>query len=183
MSTDHSSTPNSPLRLRSSSPEGTESIGFLLGEHLRTSPLFVTLEGTLGAGKTALTRGIVEGVTPGEGDFVSSPTYAVCNVYPTEPPIYHYDLYRLMSEDDLESVGFYDSLERGILIVEWPQKVKSVLERSDLKISLRTIDHASREIEVRASSERGLHLLKTWAAEPHLDMLEDVVRLDAKIKD
>lgn len=182
MSTDRPHPPNRVLRLQSSSPEGTESVGLVLGENLHKDQGVIGLEGTLGAGKTALTRGIVEGVTPGEGDFVSSPTYAVCNIYPTEPPIYHYDLYRLTSEDDLESVGFYDSLGRGVLLVEWPQKIQSVLERSDLRISLRTLGDRCREIAFQATTPRGQQILDALAVEMQAATPPDVSIIDVKIE-
>lgn len=139
--------------------EETEDLGVLLGE-LLTSDFCVTLHGDLGAGKTAFTRGLVDGVTAGEGDFVSSPTYAVCNVYATEPPVHHYDLYRIEGEGDLESVGFYDSLGAGILVIEWADKVPSVAAHADVRVTIRRQDDDVRDIAFEAASERGADILR-----------------------
>lgn len=152
---------SSTLHLRITNHEGTELLGVLLGEILQT-PLLMTLEGALGAGKTAFTRGLVEGIAPGEGDFVSSPTYAVCNIYPTIPPVYHYDLYRLESEDDLESVGFYDSVDQGVLVIEWPQRVPSVFERAAIQLSIEIVNENTRDIRILAANARGAQIVKVW---------------------
>lgn len=145
------------------SVEETEELGALLGE-LLAPDLCVTLSGDLGAGKTAFTRGVVDGVTPGEGDFVSSPTYAVCNVYETDPPVHHYDLYRLEDEDDLESVGFYDSLGAGILVIEWAERIPSVTTRADVQVRIHRDASQARELTVEAVSERGADVVRQLEA-------------------
>lgn len=146
-----------PRRVRSflsDSPETTEHLAALLGATLKSGDC-VTLHGDLGAGKTAFTRGLVDGVQEGEGDFVASPTYAVCHVYETVPEVHHYDLYRLETEDDLESVGFYDSIGAPILVIEWPEKVPSVLARTDVRVTLNRVSDDERAIEIAAYSARG----------------------------
>lgn len=146
----------------SSSPEATEALAQALGARL-DAPFVVSLSGGLGAGKTAFTRGFVEGVQPGEGEFVSSPTYAVCHAYETEVPVHHYDLYRLSGEDDLESVGFRDSLDEAIVVVEWPEQVASVRALVDVEAHLRVRDESTRTIELHALSQRGLQALDALA--------------------
>lgn len=149
----------------SNSPDDTEAIAATLGALLQAGD-GVALRGDLGAGKTAFTRGLVDGVQTGEGDFVASPTYAVCHVYETDIPVHHYDLYRLESEDDLESVGFYDSLGEAILVIEWPEKVASVLSRVDLDVNLTRLDDTARSIEFRARTPRGTVLVNALKASP-----------------
>lgn len=148
------SNPRRVLRFQSDSVDATEQLAARLGATLQGSEC-ITLHGDLGAGKTAFTRGLVDGVQEGEGDFVASPTYAVCHVYETQPEVHHYDLYRLESEDDLESVGFYDSIGEPILVVEWPEKVPSVLARTDLRVQLTRLSEDERAIEIAAHSVRG----------------------------
>lgn len=160
--------------------EATELVGALLGELLRT-PIVLTLEGALGAGKTTFTRGLVDGIQPGEGDYVSSPTYAVCNIYDTDPPVFHYDLYRLESEDDLESVGFYDSLTQGILIIEWPQKVTSVRQRADLALSMMVHDADSRMLHAEAVTPQTQHLLYQWRDALNAAVSDDLTLCDATL--
>ena len=77
----------------------------------------IALFGDLGAGKTAFTRGVCKGLGINEG--VSSPTFALVNAYQGKYPVYHFDMYRITSIDDLFAVGFYDYIDTGILIIEW----------------------------------------------------------------
>lgn len=128
------------LTLMSRSPRQSEAIAAILGGLLQGGER-IALEGGLGAGKTTWTRGLVEGVQSGEGEFVSSPTYAVCHVYPTTPEVYHYDLYRLTSEDDLESVGYYDTPAESIVLLEWANNVPSVRGAVDLEVHLEPADN------------------------------------------
>lgn len=148
----------------SDSPESTEDLAAELGA-LLSAPLVIALDGDLGAGKTAFTRGLVDGVFPGEGEFVSSPTWAVCNAYETDPPIHHYDLYRLSGEDDLESVGFRDSLEDAIVVVEWPTQVASVAALVDLEVQIRLVDASTRSLTLAARTARGAACLTALSAE------------------
>lgn len=147
-------TPRRVRRFSSDNVEATEALAAQLGATLLGQEC-ISLHGDLGAGKTAFTRGLVDGVEPGEGDFVASPTYGVCHVYETLPAIHHYDLYRLEGEDDLESVGFYDSIGEAIVVIEWPEKVPSVLSRTDLRVHLQRISEDERSIEIAAYSARG----------------------------
>lgn len=152
---------------RSTSVEQSEALAADVGAQL-TVPFVLTLSGDLGAGKTAFTRGLVEGVQPGEGEFVASPTYAVCHAYETEPPVHHFDLYRLAGEDDLESVGFRESLPEAIVIVEWPEQVPSVSALADIRATFRRVSDDERVFTLSAYSARGRVVLEAlsddWAA-------------------
>lgn len=105
-----------------SDAEATRRMAADLAEELGPGD-FVGLVGQLGAGKTTWVGGLVEGL--GGGERVTSPTYTLVNVYETDPPVYHVDLYRLESTDDLASTGYWDYLEsgRGIVCVEWLDRV------------------------------------------------------------
>lgn len=105
-----------------------------MGRHiaaLSVSGLRMGLEGTLGAGKTTLVRGIAEGMQPGLERAVSSPTYALWQTY-GEGALHHLDLYRIEGEGDLEPLGFLDHWHRGIWIIEWASRVESVLQALDV---------------------------------------------------
>lgn len=156
----------------SDSLETTEILGEYLGSCLR-APCVLSLDGDLGAGKTSFTRGLVDGVQQGEGDFVSSPTYAVCNAYETEPPIHHYDLYRLASEDDLESVGFRDSLDDAIVIVEWPTQVASVAALVDIEVQIRVVRETSRHLTATSKTKRGSEILSNLELGAWRDRVRD----------
>ncbi len=96
----------------------------------------IALVGTLGAGKTAFTRAFVSARAPELRDYVSSPTWALCNSYPSEPPIHHLDLYRIDSVDDLEGIGFWDLLDDATVLVEWGDRIPLVLEEADVIVEL-----------------------------------------------
>ena len=107
--------------------EKTEQIGADLAKTLADGD-FVALVGDLGAGKTALVRGMASVLTPEAS--VCSPTYAIVNEYVTKGRrLCHFDIYRLADEDDLVSIGFYD-YENCIKAVEWCDKIEEALPES-----------------------------------------------------
>ena len=111
------------------SPEQTEEIGAALGKIL-TPGTILAYEGDLGAGKTAFTRGLARGL--GAADMVTSPTYTIVNEYLSgRLPLFHFDMYRLASSDDLWDIGWEDYLERGgVCAVEWSENVDDAMENA-----------------------------------------------------
>ena len=109
------------------SPQQTEALGQALAQRL-TPGTVLAFEGDLGAGKTAFTRGIARGL--GIQDPVTSPTYTIVNEYLSgRLPLFHFDMYRLRSEDDLFDIGWEDYLERGgVCAVEWSENVAGAME-------------------------------------------------------
>ena len=108
------------------SPEETEAIGAALGKIL-TPGTVIAYQGDLGAGKTAFTRGLAKGL--GCGDAVTSPTYTIVNEYLSgRLPLFHFDMYRLRSSEDLWDIGWEDYLDRGgVCAVEWSEMVTEAL--------------------------------------------------------
>ena len=98
----------------------TEQAGYEFAEILKSGD-FVALNGDLGAGKTAFTRGIVSRLVPECSTSVHSPTFTVVNEYEGEGiNVYHFDFYRLKNEDDLYACGFDDYFDRGgVVVAEW----------------------------------------------------------------
>ncbi len=95
----------------------TESLGEQFAKSLKPGTV-VALRGEMGAGKTVFVRGIAKGL--GIDARVTSPTYTIVNEYNTTPPMFHFDLYRLGSADELFEIGFDDYLARGgICLIEW----------------------------------------------------------------
>ncbi len=116
-------TTTTTLTETTSSEKATAAFAAALSARL-TAPLLLTLEGPLGAGKTAFVRGFVNGLSGGADVVVQSPTYALMRRYPTTPPVQHLDLYRLHESgadpmDSLEALGVIDSLDEGFSLVEW----------------------------------------------------------------
>ena len=111
------------------SPEETERVGAALGAVL-TPGSILAYEGDLGAGKTAFTRGLARGL--GAAEQVTSPTYTIVNEYLSgRMPLFHFDMYRLHSSDDLWDIGWEDYLERGgVCAVEWSENVADAMENA-----------------------------------------------------
>ena len=108
------------------SPEQTEALGKKLAELLRPGDV-IAYYGDLGAGKTAFTRGIAAGL--GIQESVTSPTYTIVNEYLSgRMPLFHFDMYRLSSSDELFDIGWEDYLARGgVCAVEWSENVEDAL--------------------------------------------------------
>ena len=109
------------------SPAETEKIGEALGKTIKSGTV-IAYRGDLGAGKTAFTRGLARGL--GSTELVTSPTYTIVNEYLSgRLPLFHFDMYRLASSDDLWDIGWEDYLERGgVCAVEWSENVSDALE-------------------------------------------------------
>ncbi len=109
------------------SPAETEAVGQALAAQL-TPGTVLAYRGDLGAGKTAFTRGLARGL--GAMDTVTSPTYTIVNEYLSgRLPLFHFDMYRLGSADELFDIGWEDYLERGgVCAVEWSENVAEALE-------------------------------------------------------
>ena len=130
----------------SNSPAETEAIGAALGKIL-TPGTTLAYRGDLGAGKTAFTRGLAKGL--GCTESVTSPTYTIVNEYPSgRMPLFHFDMYRLRSSDDLWGIGWDDYLERGgVCAVEWSENVADALE-DPLWITISKTGEDSRTIRI-----------------------------------
>jgi tRNA threonylcarbamoyladenosine biosynthesis protein TsaE len=116
-------TVKTPVTIRSSSSEETHRIGIEIGKTL-VVPGVVLLRGTLGMGKTTLTRGIAGGLGLADTDRVCSPSFTLINIYQGRCPIYHVDLYRLSGTRDLYSIGIDDFIGKdGVTIVEWSERL------------------------------------------------------------
>ena len=118
---------------KSFSYEETLDIGVKLASGLKGNEV-IALFGGLGMGKTALTTGIAKGF--GAENCVSSPTFAIVNEYHGKAAIYHFDMYRVNTWDDLYSTGFFDYLGNGVIIIEWSENIENALPDEYIKISL-----------------------------------------------
>ena len=115
------------MEFTTNSPAETEAVGEALGKCLQPGTV-LAYRGDLGAGKTAFTRGLARGL--GATEQVTSPTYTIVNEYLSgRLPLFHFDMYRLASADDLWDIGWDDYLERGgVCAVEWSENVEEALE-------------------------------------------------------
>ena len=140
----------------SKSTEETENIGRELAETFCNGKTngFIALFGDLGAGKTAFTRGFVSVLSPGSR--VKSPTFTIVNEYVSGPvPVFHFDLYRISGPDELEDVGYYEYLDRGICIVEWSERLEGLIPDDAVRVCILVNDDGSRKICINAGEPSG----------------------------
>lgn len=126
------------------SPQETEALGAALAKRLPAGTV-IAYRGDLGAGKTAFTRGLARGL--GCTEQVTSPTYTIVNEYlGGRLPLFHFDMYRLTSSDDLWDIGWEDYLDRnGICAVEWSENVADAMEHP-LNITIEKLGEDTRRI-------------------------------------
>ena len=131
----------------SHSPEETEHIGEMLGRRLRPGTV-VAYRGGLGMGKTAFTRGLARGL--GCAGRVTSPTFTIVNEYDGATPLFHFDMYRLGSSDELFAIGWEDYLTRGgVCAVEWSERVNDAMPADTLWVDIaRGTDESDRIITI-----------------------------------
>lgn len=141
------------LEFFSRSPEQSRRVGMRLGALLQPGDL-VCLSGDLGAGKTTLVQGLARGW--GSLDSVSSPTFVLANVYrrPDGSVLHHLDAYRLQNAFEAEDLDLDLMLERGPLVIEWPERVESALPDSRLWVSMRWMADEQRGMVFSANGSR-----------------------------
>lgn len=115
------------------SVEETEKIAFDLSKKLNGTEV-IAMYGDLGAGKTAFTRGLVEGLKI--DDIVSSPTFSLVNEYRGDFSVYHFDMYRIDSWEDLYSIGFFDYIGNGLIVIEWSENIEGALPENYIKVTI-----------------------------------------------
>ncbi len=113
------------------SEQDTHDIGVKLAKKLKGKEI-IAFYGGMGMGKTAFVRGIADYF--GLENEVSSPTFAIVNEYKGNVTIYHFDMYRINGIEDLESTGFYDYVDNGIMLIEWSENIESLLPKDIIKI-------------------------------------------------
>jgi tRNA threonylcarbamoyladenosine biosynthesis protein TsaE len=132
------------------SEEETIALGRELSATL--APGAVLLIGNLGAGKTTMAKGIVEGLCGARADEISSPTFTLIHQYGHVRPVYHIDLYRLDEQRDVENLGLDDLFGSGaVVLLEWAERFPALLPRQRTEIRLLTLPDDTREIAVSTS--------------------------------
>lgn len=128
------------MQFLSHSTQETEAIGEELAQKLRGGDV-LAFTGSLGMGKTAFTRGLARGL--GCRGRVTSPTFTIVNEYEGRTPLFHFDMYRLGSSDELFDIGWDDYLARvGVCAVEWSERVSDALPEDTIFVDIaRTDEH------------------------------------------
>lgn len=137
--------------MKSHSAAQTEEMGVRLAANLFPGA-FIALYGELGAGKTALARGIGEGL--GTMD-VTSPTFTIVQEHEGRLPLFHFDAYRLKDERELFDIGFEEYLMLGgVVLMEWPERVPTALPKERLDITIKGSADEPRDVQFRPYGKR-----------------------------
>ena len=132
------------------SPEETEALGASLAQELEPGAV-LAFTGDLGAGKTAFVRGLARGLgCPGR---VTSPTFTIVNEYEGgRMPLFHFDMYRLGSADELFDIGWEDYLSRGgVCVVEWSENVAAAFDGSEVRVEIEKLSDTARRIKIEGA--------------------------------
>jgi tRNA threonylcarbamoyladenosine biosynthesis protein TsaE len=134
----------------SSCTEETEAVGMSIADHLKIGDV-IALNGDLGAGKTVFARGIARGL--GVEGVVASPTYTIVHEYSGKLPLYHFDVYRIDSVEDMEDIGYYDYIDKGVCVIEWAEIISDILPAGFIHVQINKIGENDRKIIVDFLSE------------------------------
>lgn len=150
------------FELATGGEEETRQLGERIGKILRKGDI-VLLSGDLGSGKTCLTQGIARGLecsTP-----VNSPSFVLMNEYDGRETLFHVDLYRIGDVEELDDLGLWDYAERGVLVIEWPERGAELLPGDGLIVELRHGDiDRQRKLRLLPRGARGSELVQSLGA-------------------
>lgn len=127
---------HTPISIDLPDEAATAALAARLGAALRRGDM-VALRGGLGAGKTAFARALIRSRT-GPGEEVPSPTFTLVQTYDSDPPLWHFDLYRLSGPDEVTELGWEEALADGCALVEWPERLGPLLpaDRFDIELTV-----------------------------------------------
>lgn len=143
-------------RFKTRSVRGTLALGETIAEML-PAPMLVVLRGEVGAGKTTLVKGIAEALGAASEEDVTSPTFTLVHEYAGTGPggrpvrLYHLDLYRLETEEELAALGLEEMADQpdALVLVEWGERFESVVERAGAEIAMEHMEGEERALRVR----------------------------------
>ncbi|MGL5507767.1 MAG: tRNA (adenosine(37)-N6)-threonylcarbamoyltransferase complex ATPase subunit type 1 TsaE [Paraclostridium sp.] len=137
--------------------EKTREIGSKLG-NLLTPKSVVCLIGDLGAGKTTMTQSLVKSL--GVDDYITSPTFTIVNEYEGRIPLYHFDVYRIGSSEEMYDIGFDEYIDgEGVCIIEWANLIEDILPDEYLYIEMNYIENG-REMTLNPKGEKYEEIVK-----------------------
>ena len=136
------------VSIHSDSVEETRNLGRVIGSNISPGDILL-LTGGLGAGKTTLTQGILWGL--GSDEYARSPTFVLVNEYQAHIPVYHMDLYRLDSFEEIDGLGLEDYLfGDGLCVIEWADKAQGYFPLDHVDISIETVSDSARVFTLEA---------------------------------
>ncbi|MCM8762748.1 MAG: tRNA (adenosine(37)-N6)-threonylcarbamoyltransferase complex ATPase subunit type 1 TsaE [Candidatus Omnitrophica bacterium] len=132
-----------------SSAKETEKMGREIARHFKRGDI-VAFTGELGSGKTTMIKGIVKHLT---GCEATSPSFVLINEYQGKIPVFHFDLYRLRCKIEIETIGWEEYLDKGIVLIEWADKITEILPKDTIFINLSIIND-KRKITIKGLERR-----------------------------
>lgn len=160
------------LSVVTNSEADTQAVAAQLAGRLETGDV-IALLGILGAGKTCFVKGLARGLGLTDTTIVRSPTFILASEYPTFPPLYHLDAYRLSGAAELEDIGFDDYIAGdGICVVEWADRVDKCLPPSHLVVIITIVSETRRRVSLSWSGpicERRIKRLADLAEDPQTE--------------
>ncbi len=149
------------LVLRSGGPADTRKLGERLGRLLRAGDV-ILLAGELGAGKTTFVQGLARGA--GYTGSVSSKSFVLLGEYAGQVKLYHADLYRLESPEQVQELALEEVCSDGALAVEWPERAEEVLPPEHLRVQFEVTGENSRSLRLEAEGERAHVILRVLSS-------------------
>ena len=122
---------------------------------------FIALEGDLGAGKTQFVKGVAQGLGISSDEPVSSPSYTILNIHQGRIPLYHFDLYRLSDESQVNELGFDEYFTgSGASVVEWAERLGNQIPHDNLRVVFTVEGVERRRLSFQPTGERSVELLR-----------------------
>ena len=151
------------IDITTQSVDETQKLGQKLGALLE-SPLIIALVGDLGSGKTAFGQGRAGGLDVSAEYYITSPTFTLINEYPGRMPLFHVDLYRLETVNDLDDIGLDELLcDRAVIAIEWADKLSVDLSNEYLSVRFQIIDENCRKVKMIGYGQNGINLIRALA--------------------
>ena len=111
----------------------------------------IALSGDLGAGKTVFVKGIAKGLNIGE--LITSPTFNIVREYQGDLKLYHFDVYRISSDEEMDETGYYDCQRDGVAVIEWAEIIKDILPEKHIRVTIEHLGGNNRHITVEWPEE------------------------------
>ena len=152
--------PQSTINIATHSVAETRSLGQKIGSMIQ-KPTTIALIGDLGSGKTAFVQGLAGGLDVPAEYYITSPTFTLINEYPGRLPLFHVDLYRLETVDDLADIGLDELLSvRAVIAIEWADKLASDFSSDYLSMCFEIIDDNCRKVTMIGYGQNGINLIR-----------------------
>ncbi|MGB5746489.1 MAG: tRNA (adenosine(37)-N6)-threonylcarbamoyltransferase complex ATPase subunit type 1 TsaE [Desulfobacterales bacterium] len=156
---------NLKIDISTQSVDETRKLGHKIGSLIK-QPLVIALIGDLGSGKTVFVQGLAKGLEVPDGYYITSPTFTLINEYPGRYPLVHIDLYRLENMSGLADIGLDEVLHgQAAIAIEWADKLWDDLPAEHLLVALEIIADDCRTLNLKATGQNEVNLLKTLEAQ------------------